>query len=192
MSDMIRMAPKGIDARTLRTRHLLAEALISLGAARGVDDLDVGEIVEEAGVARSTFYAHYAGKDDFLVRSFVNMIAATEAAMRERFPEREDLLPSLALFHHVHEARDFARRVATSDAFPAQMAAGEAKLREVAETNLARLKPDWERERRRETAVYVAGGFVGLLRWWMQSGLKKTPGEMQAAFERLTKSAMAG
>ena len=192
MSENVRLAPKGVDARTLRTRHLLAEALISLGAARGVDELDVGEIAEEAGVARSTFYAHYAGKDDFLVRSFVNMIAATEAVVRERFPEREDLLPSRALFRHVHEAQDFARRIATSEAFPAQMAAGEAKLREIAETNLTRLKLNWTRERRRETAVYVAGGFIGLLRWWIESGFKKTPEDMQAAFERLTKATMEG
>jgi hypothetical protein len=82
--------------------------------------------------------------------------------------------------------------VAKAEAFPAQMAAGEAKLREIAETNLVRLKPDWTRERRRETAVYIAGGFIGLLRWWMESGLKKTPDEMQAAFERLTKAAMEG
>lgn len=70
------------------------------------------------------------------------------------------------------------------------MAAGEAKLREIAEGSLARLKPDWPRDRRRETAVYVAGGFIGLLRWWMESGLKKSPNEMQAAFERLTRAAM--
>jgi hypothetical protein len=31
-----------------------------------------------------------------------------------------------------------------------------------------------------------------LLRWWMEGGLKKTPEEMQAAFTRLTKSAMEG
>jgi AcrR family transcriptional regulator len=189
MSDSVRAAPKNIDARALRTRQLLAEALMSLGAARGVDDLDVCELVEEAGVARSTFYAHYAGKDDFLVRSFVNMIAATEAA-RERYPEREDLLPSWSLFQHVYEARDFARRAARAEVFPAQMAAGEAKLREIVEANLARVKPEWTRDRRRETAVYVAAGFIGLLRWWMESGLKKTPDEMQAAFVRLTKTAM--
>jgi len=192
MSDSAGPARKAIDARALRTRHLLAEALMSLGAARGVDDLDIGALVEEAGVARSTFYAHYAGKDDFLVRSFVNMIAAIEATVRARRPDGEELLPSRPLFHHVYQAQDFARRMARAEMFAAQMAAGEAKLREIAEANLARLKPDWPRERRRETAVYVAGGLVGLLRWWMESGLKKTPDEMQAAFERLTKAAMEG
>lgn len=190
MSEIEKFTPKGIDPRTLRTRHLLADALMSLGAARGVDDLGVGEIVEEAGVSRSTFYAHYADKDDFLVRSFVNMIAATEAAVRERYPEREDLLPSYSLFTHVYQAREFALRAAQAEIFPAQMAAGEIKLREIAEGNLARLRPDWPADRRRETAVYVAGGFIGLLKWWKQSGLRKSPEDMQAAFNRLTKSAM--
>lgn len=190
MSDMLRVAPKGIDARALRTRHLLAEALMSLGAARGVDNLVVGDLVQEAGVARSTFYAHYADKDDFLVRSFVNMIATMEATVRDRFPEREDLLPSRSLLHHVYESRDFALRMAQAEAFPAQLAGAEAKLREIVETNLLRLNPDWPGERRRETAVYVAGGFVGLLRWWMESGLRKTPDEIHTAFERLSGKAM--
>jgi AcrR family transcriptional regulator len=190
MSNYQLMRPPGIDARVLRTRHLLAEALISLGAARSVDELDVGDIVSEAGVARSTFYAHFTSKDDFLVRSFVNMLAATEAAVRAKFPDREELLPSLSLFVHVHQAGDFARRMAMTEVFNAQMAAGELKLREIAEKNLERLKPDWPFDRRRETAVYVAGGFIGLMRWWMQSGLKQAPDELQAAFARLTKAAL--
>jgi hypothetical protein len=97
----------------------------------------------------------------------------------------------MSLFVHVHEAGDFARRMVKAEIFDAQMAAGELKLREIAEKNLDRLKPDWARDRRRETAVYVAGGFIGLMRWWMQNGLKQAPEDMQAAFTRLTKAALA-
>lgn len=181
----------GVDPRVSRTRVLLAEALMSLGAAQDIETIEIGDLVEEAGIARSTFYAHFAGKDDFLVRSFVNMIAATETAYRKAYPDRADVIPSAPLFHHVHEARDFALRIAQSDVFPHQMAAGEAKLREIAETNLARLKPHWGADQRREAAIYVAGGFIGLLRWWMQSGLRQDPAKMQTAFDRLTKSVFA-
>lgn len=183
--------PKRIDARALRTRHLLVQALISLGAVRGVEELEIGHIVEEAGVARSTFYAHYEGKDDFLVRSFVNMIAATDVAVRARYPEREHLLPSRELFAHVHQVGDFALRMARSAIFPAQMAAGEAKLREIVEANLARLRPEWPHARRADSAVYIAGGFMGLLRWWMQTGLRRSPEEMERAFQGLTRNALA-
>jgi hypothetical protein len=70
------------------------------------------------------------------------------------------------------------------------MAAGEEKLRTIAEANLGRRMPHWSKERRRETAIYIAGGFVGLLRWWMEGGLRRTPEEMQAAFERLSACAL--
>ena len=180
----------GIDRRVARTRVLLADALMSLGAARGVEAIEIGALVEEAGIARSTFYAHFAGKDDFLIRSFVNMLDATEKAYRAAYPDRAEVLPSQALFRHVHEARDFALRIAESEIFPHQMAAGEAKLREIAEANIARMKPDWSSDQKREAAIYIAGGFIGLLRWWMQSGLKQGPDQMQAAFQRLTESVM--
>ncbi|MEZ5957290.1 MAG: TetR/AcrR family transcriptional regulator [Hyphomonadaceae bacterium] len=180
----------GIDRRVARTRVLLADALISLGAERGLEAIEISDLVEEAGIARSTFYAHFAGKDDFLIRSFINMLAATEDAHRAAYPDRTEVLPSKALFHHVSDARDFALRIAKSEIFPHQMAAGEAKLREIAETNIARSKPQWTSEQAREAAIYIAGGFIGLLRWWMQSGLRQTPEQMQAAFARLTNSVL--
>jgi hypothetical protein len=72
------------------------------------------------------------------------------------------------------------------------MAAGEAKLREIAEANLARRRADWSVEQRREAAVFIAAGFIGLLRWWIANGVKQAPERMQAAFERLSQGVLAG
>jgi AcrR family transcriptional regulator len=179
-----------MDRRARRTRELLAEALMTLGAAHEVDDIEVGGLAAAAGVGRSTFYTHYASKDDFLVASFVNLLGMSEAAMAKHDPDRTDLLPARPLFQHIYEAQDFARAIVRSRAFARQMAAGEAKLRAIAEANLARLKPQWPLERRRETAVFVAAGFIGLLRWWMEGGVRHEPARMRAAFERLSACAL--
>ncbi len=179
-----------IDRRAQRTRALLAEALLELGAERDVDSLDVGELVAAAGVGRSTFYSHYSGKDDFLIASFVNLLVMAETALAAKYPNREDIVPSAPLFTHVAQAADFARSVAKSEVFPHQMAAGEAKMRTIAESNIARRMPHWPQERRCETAIYVAAGFIGLLRWWMTSGLKQSPEQMQRAFFRLSQAAL--
>jgi AcrR family transcriptional regulator len=179
-----------VDRRVKRTRELLAEALMSLGAEGDVDELSVGDLAGEAGISRSTFYQHFASKDDFLVRSFVEMLGATENAYAAHYPERTDILPSRPLFHHVASAGDFVRSIVRSEVYLRQMAAGEAKLRTIAEANLKRRMPHWCADRRRETASYIAGGFVGLLRWWMEGGLKRTPDEMQAAFRRLSENAV--
>ena len=181
-----------IDKRARRTRELLADALLALGAQNALDDVAVGDLAEEAGVSRSTFYQHFASKDDFLVRSWVGLLEATEAAYAKHYPDRTDIIASRPLFHHVAQARDFVRSLVRSEVYPRQMAAGEERLREIAEANLRRRMPRWSEQRRRETAIYIAGGFVGLLRWWMESSLKRSPEEMQAAFERLSESALAG
>lgn len=180
-----------IDRRARRTRALLADALLELGAVHDIDGLDVGEIAAAAGVGRSTFYTHYAGKDDFLIASFVNLLVMAEEAVAAKYPNREDIVPSGPLFVHMAEAGDFARNVAKSAVFPQQMTAGEAKLRSIAETNIARRMPHWPEQHRRETAIYIASGFIGLLRWWMTSGLKQSPEQMQRAFFRLSQSALS-
>jgi AcrR family transcriptional regulator len=183
--------PAGADARAQRTRRLLAQALLSLGAEGDVDAIAVGALVSEAGVARSTFYQHFASKDDFLVRSFVDMLAATEAATARHFPDRADILPSRPLFRHVAAAGDSVRSLVKSEVYLRQMAAGEAKLRDIAEANLRRRLPEWSEGRRREAAVFIAGGFIALLRWWMESGLRQPPEKMQDTFERLVESVLA-
>ncbi|GAN00537.1 transcriptional regulator of TetR family [alpha proteobacterium U9-1i] len=176
----------GIDRRAARTRRLLAEAMFSLGAKDAdIDALEVSDIAEEAGVSRSTFYQHFASKDDFLVRSFVDMIARTEAAYAERYPDRTDVLPSRALFTHIGDARGLSAAMTRSTVYARQMRAAELKLREIAEANLERRRPDWSPVQRQEAAVFIAGGFIALLKWWREGGHKHTPQRMQEAFEQL-------
>jgi AcrR family transcriptional regulator len=182
----------GIDPRVARTRRLLAEAMLSLGAKDvDIDALEVGDIADEAGVSRSTFYQHFASKDDFLVRSFVDMIARTEAAYEQHYPNRTDLLPSRALFTHIGEARALSVAMTRSAVYANQMRAAELKLREIAEANLKRRKPDWAPMQRKEAAVFIAGGFIALLKWWREGGHKHTPERMQQAFEQLVSGVLS-
>ena len=177
-----------IDRRAARTRELLNQALVDLGAAHGVDDIDVSDLVEAAGIGRSTFYSHYSSKEDFLIRSFVGMIGACERMENDKFPERTSLAPAHHLFGHIYSAQDFAAQFAKSVVSVPMLAAGEAKLRAIVDDNLKRRMSDWDAPRRHETAVYVAAGLIGLLRWWMATGFTRTPAQMEAAFVRLSES----
>lgn len=183
------MSSKRIDRRAKRTRDSLADALIDLGGKGDVDALDVGELAEKAGIGRSTFYAHYASKADFIATSFADMIGAAEAAAAQSDPERKELLPARHLFAHVHEARDFALSVFRSEAGQAIMEAGETKMRAIVETNLKRLKPDWTLQRRREASFFVVGGFMGLLRWQIESG--QEPRETYGAYLSMARGVLA-
>ena len=53
-----------LDRRTARTRNLLGDALIELIQEKPFDSVTVQDVLDRAGVGRSTFYVHYKDKDD--------------------------------------------------------------------------------------------------------------------------------
>jgi AcrR family transcriptional regulator len=57
------------DRRTVRTRRALLTAFIELVLERGYAAIGIGDIVDRADIGRSTFYAHFSGKDELLIAS---------------------------------------------------------------------------------------------------------------------------
>ena len=57
---------RAIDRRAARTRRALHEALIALILRKGYEATTIQDIIDEADIGRSTFYAHYAGKEELL------------------------------------------------------------------------------------------------------------------------------
>jgi AcrR family transcriptional regulator len=54
------------DRRIQRTRALLRDALHTLIVEKGYTDISIQDITDRANVARTTFYLHFADKDDLL------------------------------------------------------------------------------------------------------------------------------
>ena len=69
------------DRRVQRTLQALRSAFFNLVlTSRRYEDIKVGDIIEAAGVGRSTFYEHFQGKDDMLRKSmqpFFDVLADT-------------------------------------------------------------------------------------------------------------------
>lgn len=178
------------DRRVARTRGLLAHALIRLGQTQDLDDIAVGDLVRTAGVGRSTFYAHYEGRDDFLARSFENMIAVCDSLARREGLSGE-ILPVAHVVHHVAGNHGFARRAGRSRAMEVMLAAGEQRLRRIADANLETLTPGLPPEERRQAAAFLAGAFVGQLRLWMRNELRTAPMILISTHRRLTAGVLA-
>ena len=56
------------DARVVRTRARLTDAVLELARAVPVEDLTIEEVCERSGVSRATFYRHAASPVDLAVR----------------------------------------------------------------------------------------------------------------------------
>lgn len=176
-----------VDKRALRTRGALARALMTLAPKDGIDALQVRKLAAAAGVGRSTFYKHYADKDDFFIKSFAGMVAAMDAKARETRRDYDTMLPALEVFRHVEDARAFALSLATSGQFARTMAAREDVLKDLAEQNLKRLRPGWSAARRPELAVVLAGAFVSLMRWWIDAGMRRSADDVAALYETVAR-----
>ena len=66
------MPKRNSDRRTQRTRLALTSAFVELVLTRGYEALTTGEICRKANVGRSTFYLHFASKDELLGESLQN------------------------------------------------------------------------------------------------------------------------
>ncbi|MBS9335344.1 TetR/AcrR family transcriptional regulator [Fructobacillus sp. M1-13] len=58
--------PKKKDMRFEKTEHALKSAFIDLLTTKGFDKISVKMIIDQAGINRSTFYAHYLDKFDLM------------------------------------------------------------------------------------------------------------------------------
>jgi AcrR family transcriptional regulator len=89
MSDM-----RKTDSRVSRTKLLLHRSLATLIHEKSYDAIVVKEILARANVARSTFYAHFDGKEELLLSSIRYVLATA----RDRLPESSDPVDRLLYF----------------------------------------------------------------------------------------------
>ena len=94
---------KAVQQRTLETRARLTEVAQALVTEKGFEALRIDEVVQRAGVAKGTFFAHFNDKDelmDLLIGERINaqldrMAAAAPPRNAEQLARR--LMPLLEL-----------------------------------------------------------------------------------------------
>jgi AcrR family transcriptional regulator len=174
-----------VDRRISRTRAALFDALISLILRKGYDATTVQDIIDEANVGRSTFYAHCTGKDDLLRRSFQKLRALLAGARRGAVSGSRDgtLSFSRALFEHACDQSHVYGALAGGRG--GVVAAGEMRrlladlVREDIPAGHDELVP-------RELVVqFVVATFLTVLSWCLDRKPKLRPQQIDVIFRRL-------
>jgi AcrR family transcriptional regulator len=168
------------DRRVRRTQEALREALVSLILEQGYEATTVGEIADRADVGRSTFYAHFADKEELLLRGLEELHNTLEGADGVRFPS---LFASCrALYEHAGSERRLYRAIF------GRLGGGPLPLR-VEQELLARVRAEFDRlapeadpATRAMAAKVTASGFFGLLRQWLDGDDAVAPGTVSDAF----------
>ena len=175
--------PKSTDRRVQRTRRALRDALIELILERGWDKTSVQDVCERADIGRSTFYTHFADKEELLVGGF----DALGKLLREPQSVPTDVRPlafARGMIEHAHEQRRLFRAIVGKRSGQVVQQRFRQLLIDLVREDLASLAPAGPR--RDATVHYVAGAFFELLIWWLDARNPLQPSDVAELFHQLT------
>jgi AcrR family transcriptional regulator len=186
-------APKAaaFDRRVARTRKALQHALLALMLKKGYDAITVEEICAEADVGRSTFYAHFTGKDDLkrcgLEDHLRKMLLERQHQAKEGAASNERFRFALPFLEHARDHLDLYRALVSKGGAPTtikmiRQIVTEEVRRELAEAAKEKSPDALPRE---VVAQFIVGAFMSLLTWWLDGGAKLPAQRVDAIFRRL-------
>lgn len=175
------------DRRVQRTQKSLRDALIALILDKHYDAISVQDIIDRAGVGRSTFYLHFRDKEDLfrgdwqrVVEYFVAQMTAENLRSGRIFPVRE-------LFNHLKDFHHLYRALAKSGKIERLFSLAQKHLAEKIEVQLNSVLAH-------ETptnipipilANYLATEVFSNLKWWLDKNMPHAPERMDEVFHRL-------
>lgn len=182
------MAEK-MDRRTARTRRALHDALMLLILRKGYEAITVQDIIDEADVGRSTFYAHYTGKEDLLRSGFQMLRAELAEAQRTAGAKtnglREETLGfSLAMFEHADQYKRIYKALVGERGGAIAVAEIRRILSEMVKNELSDVEED-EAVPNEIRIPFVVGAFLTMLMWWLEQRPRLSPFQVDAMFRRL-------
>lgn len=187
LSRNLERSDKKVDQRVRRTRDRLGDALVELLVQKPFDDITVQDVLDGAGVSRSTFYTHYRDKNDLFLSDAEDFFESMATALSRFGDKSERVAPVQELFAHIGEARPFYNALVESGRMPDVMELGLGHFgrgiaQRLNEIPRARTIPA---DRRDAIAHGLAGSLFSLLTWWVQHGMTPSPEEMDKLFHRL-------
>jgi AcrR family transcriptional regulator len=175
------------DIRIRRTRERLGAAMIALIQEKTIDEVSVQEVLDRAGVGRSTFYLHYRDKDDLLLSQLEVFLEMVSTSLIKRRDTSRRVLPVAEFFSHVGAQKKVYRALADSGRLPDFFDLAQEYFARGIEQRLKETKPVAalpSRELRARSSA-LAGSLISLFRWWMDHDTREPAEKMDALFHQM-------
>jgi AcrR family transcriptional regulator len=168
-----------------RTRRSLVEALVALVRQKSYNAITVQDLLDHADVGRSTFYAHYRGKDDLLLKSFERLVTTLDEHMDLEGPTTR-VAPVRELFAHVGRMADFYQALVRARVIDHQAQGRTDHFARLIERRLAaRPGEPGGAVPLPVRARALAGALFALLQWWVERRPLHTPEQMDEMFHAI-------
>jgi AcrR family transcriptional regulator len=184
------------DRRVQRTRELLQQALIALIRERGYDALTIQDIADRANVGRTTFYLHYAGKEELLLGCHEAIVQQFAFGPYARLSRDELLSPDAPpgmthAYQHLADARPVLYPMFQGkDGLLLLQRLRDWCAREIASTLHAAFNETESTVPFELLAHSLAAAQIGLLHWWLQKRQPYPPQQLAHTLHRLQRAAV--
>jgi AcrR family transcriptional regulator len=174
------------DLRIRRTRGRLSDALVELMQEKPIDGLTVQEVLNRAGVGRSTFYLHYRDKDDLFLCVLEDGMEMWSTALTRKKEKSLRVAAAMEFFAHAASGKKIYRALVDSgrihtffELAQGYFARGIARrMKDMGLKSLGQSEFD-------ARSQALAGNLLALLKWWLDRGAKESPKAMDELFHRL-------
>jgi AcrR family transcriptional regulator len=173
---------KKVDPRTLRTRNALGDALVALIQEKKFEDITVQEVLDRAGVGRSTFYLHYRDKEDLFVSDVEDFFAMFSGLLKRHGASPERLAPVAEFCAHIRDVREFYVALMKNNKLDDVRAMARGFFARSIEERLKTAGVEKNSMRRMAKAHALAGSMLSLIDWWVDNGMKLEPREVDEIF----------
>jgi AcrR family transcriptional regulator len=163
---------------------------------KGYDGVTVEDICEAADVGRSTFYAHYANKEELHrdgLETLRRQLAEHSSGVRDRHGDGAGALAfSLPMFAHAREHLDLYRALAGGRGGVIALESVRQMLSELVRAGLPPAGEGGSDAAQREFAVrFLVGAYMAVLTGWLDDGAAASPQDMDALFRSFASRGLA-
>jgi AcrR family transcriptional regulator len=179
------------DHRSARTRARLEEALMALIATKRYEDIKVGDICRKAGVGRSTFYAHYNGKDD-TKRCGVDRLRASLPVRDSASVSSMNFAFSLPMLEHARLHLPTYRALARSHGGTVALEKIRGIVADLVRAEIrGRVRKRGDEQLDFEVA-FLVGGYMAMLIQWLDRGARVPTEQLDDTFRRFAAAGLSG
>lgn len=188
--------PHGVhrDRRQLKTRAAILEAFTSLLARKNFSRITVQDIIDRANIGRTTFYAHFATRDELLKEVCQEMFSHVFSLQPEREEthdfSRKTSSPRSMITHILYHLAENRNNIAILTFDNGGLICGffQQFFRELASRKLVQAQ-DWQKQGIPEDFLinHISTSFTGMVQWWMiNNRLTCSPEELAGYFMAVT------
>ena len=180
------------DRRIRRTHERLGSALTALIQEKPIDEVTVQEVLDRAGVGRSTFYVHYRDKDDLFLSQLEEFLELMSTALSRNKEKSHRVVPVAEMFAHIGNQKKLYRALADcgrlNEFFDLAQGYFARGIEQRVKDSKRLLNLSQSELGARSNAL--AGSLLSLLKWWLDHGMKDSPKAMDELFHRLVWSGL--